>query len=70
MTEQEIYNEQFVLVIYKTVESDIVLHDLIGSFSTDESAYLYVDQIREELDGSGIQWSYSVWDLTKPKLEI
>lgn len=70
MTEQEIYNEQFVLVIYKTVESDIVLHDLIGPFSTDESAYLYVDQIIEELDGSGIQWSYSVWDLTKPKLEI
>lgn len=53
---------KYVLVIYI---DDNTLHDLIGPFDNDESAYLHVDKIRDELNSSDLCWSFSVWPLTQ-----
>lgn len=57
--------DQFVLVIYNGIEDDNILHDLIGPFDNEESAYTHVDTVRERLDQESRRWSFSVWPLTK-----
>ena len=57
--------DQFVLVIYVGANDDNILHDLIGPFDNEETAYTHVDTIREKLDQENNCWSFSVWPLTK-----
>ena len=57
--------DQFVLVIYVGTDDDNILHDLIGPFDDEETAYTYVDTVRERLDQESNRWSFSVWPLTK-----
>lgn len=61
--------DKFVLVIYVGTENDNALHDLIGPFDNEESAYTHVDTIRERLDQENDHWSFSVWPLTKIQME-